>query len=344
MEETVWLSPLEKPFEIKGFAWFDKERIYRRLPKNSQFKIPESVDYLANNTAGGVIRFRTDSRILMLRTRISELSGMPHMPATGQSGFDCYIGESTKEIYCSTAIPDVNNKEYERKLFQFGDKKIKNIGLYFPLYMGVDEVLVGIEKNAKIAKPSPFIEKGRIVAYGTSITQGGCASRPGMAYTNILSRWLGIEFINLGFSGSGKGEPELAHLITMISNVRCILLDYQANTDYQRYLTTLPEFVKILRKRFKKIPIIIISRPPVSIWAFDKKTKDIWMKGYRFQEKFAKQMNKQGDGLIFSYNGSVLFKKMWQESTVDGGHPTDLGFLTIAKALYPILKRKIQTL
>ncbi|OQB73353.1 MAG: hypothetical protein BWX89_01009 [candidate division TA06 bacterium ADurb.Bin131] len=341
-KEILWLRPDEKPFEINGFAWFDKEKIYRRLPENPQYKIPEAVDYLADNTSGGVIRFRTDSDVLMIKVKIKEVSGMPHMPASGQSGFDCYIGKSTKEVYCSTAIPDINSKEYERKFFQFEKKEFRDISLYFPLYMGVEDVLVGIEKNSKVAKPSQFKEKGRIVAYGTSITQGGCASRPAMGYTNILSRWLGIEFINLGFSGSGKGEPELAHLITMISKVRCIILDYQANTDYQRYITTLPEFVKILRNRFKDIPIIIISRTPVSIWAFDKKAKTQWEKGYKFQDKFVKEMNKQGDRLIFSYNGSVLFKEIWQESTVDGGHPTDLGFLTMAKALYPILKRKLR--
>lgn len=336
--QIKWLKPDKEPFEINGFAYFEKEKMYRRLPKNPQHKIPESVDYLANNTAGGLIRFKTDSRILMIRVKLRELSRMSHMPATGQSGFDCYIGKSTKETYCSTAIPDINSQNYERKFFQFEKKLLRDINIYFPLYMGVDEVLLGIEKNSKLEKPSPFKEKGRIVAYGTSITQGGCASRPGMAYTNILSRWLGIEFINLGFSGSGKGEPELAHLITMISGVRCIILDYQANTNYQRYSTTLPEFVKILRGKFINTPILIVSRPAASMWVFDKKTKNIWIKGYKFQQKFVNKLNKQGDCLIYSYNGNVLFNEMWQESTVDGTHPTDLGFLTMAKALFPILK------
>lgn len=333
----MWLEPKEKPFQINGFAWFDREKIFRRLPEKPEYKIPESVDILANHTAGGLIRFRTDSKFLILKVKLRELSRMPHMPATGQSGFDCYIGKSTKETYCSTAIPDVNSLEYERKLFQFEKKEIRDVSLYFPLYMGVGGVWVGIENGSNVLEPLPFKKKGRIVVYGTSITQGGCASRPGMAYTNILSRWLGIEFINLGFSGSGKGEKELALLITEIDNVRCIVLDYQANAGIEGYIATLPDFVKILRSRFKKTPIIILSRPAVSSWFFDKGLKKNWMKGFKFQEDFVRKLNKQ-DNNIFSYDGSKLFSEMWQESTVDGAHPTDLGFLTMAKALYPVLK------
>lgn len=340
MEEKIcWFNPKEEPFAINGFAWFEKEKIYRRLPEKPQYEIPSAVDHLANHTAGGMIRFKTDSRFLYVRVNLREIVNMPHMPATGHSGFDCYIGEPRKEVYCSTAIPVVGEQKYEKKLFQFNEKKMKQITLYFPLYNGVNDVLIGIEENAKITKPEPFPKKGRIVAYGTSITQGGCASRTGVAYTNILSRLLGIEFINLGFSGSGKGEPELAHLITMIDNVVCIILDYQANTDYQRYCSTLPEFIKILRNRFKKTPIVVISRPGVALWTFDRNSKKQYEKGYRFQEKLVRELRKQGDKNIFSFHGSKLFKYMWQESTVDGGHPTDLGFFTMAKALYPVLKK-----
>jgi len=341
-EKIVWLSPEERPFEISGFAWFEKEKIYRRLPAKSVYKIPEAVSNLADNTAGGVIRFRTDSKTLHIHVKLRQIVNMPHMPATGHSGFDCYIGGVRKEIYISTAIPDVKSREYKKKFFQFDEKKTRSITLYFPLYNGVDEVLIGIEAGARVFSPEKFSFKGRIVVYGTSITQGGCASRPGMCYTNILSRWLGAEFINLGFSGSGKGEPELAHLITMISGVRCIVLDYQANAGIETYVSTLPGFLEILRGRFKNIPIIIISRPAVSMWAFDSKSKDAWMKGYKFQEELVNRIRKLGDKNIFSFCGYKLFKKMWQESTVDGGHPTDLGFFTMTNGLYPILKKVLK--
>ncbi|HOL50484.1 MAG TPA: SGNH/GDSL hydrolase family protein [bacterium] len=338
-EKIQWLDVKEKPIEIKGLAWFEEEKIFRRLPAKSQFQIPEAVDELANHTAGGVARFQTDSRFLKIKVELRAIVNMMHMPATGHSGVDCYIGEPKKQTYCSTAIPLPDNKIYERELFRFNEKKIRSIDLYFPLYNGVNKASIGIENGAKIKKPEPYPVKRRIVVYGTSITQGGCASRPGMAYTNILSRWLGVEFINLGFSGSGKGEPELAHLITMIDDVRCIILDYQANAGIEGYISTLPAFVKILREKFRKIPIVIISRPAVAGWFFDRKAKNNYMRGYRFQEKFVRELRAKGDTSIFSYCGRKLFEKMWQESTVDGGHPTDLGFLTMAQALYPIMKK-----
>lgn len=341
-EKIIWLNPKEKPFEVRGFAWFDKEKIYRRLPQKFPYKIPQAVDELADCTVGGLIRFKTDSRFLCVRVVLKNTISMPHMPATGSSGFDCYIGRPGKQTYCSTAIPEMGKKDYERMLFQFEKAITRDITLYFPLYNGVNKLLIGIEEGSRILKPEPFPLKGRVVVYGTSITQGGCASRPAMAYTNILSRWLGIEFINLGFSGSGKGEPELAHLVTMIKDVRCVVLDYQANAAIEGYISTLPEFVKILRSRFKNVPLIILSRPGVAGWFFDRKTKDKMDRLYEFQEKLVRSYRIQGDKKIFSHCGAEIFKDMWQESTVDGAHPTDPGFMTMAKKLLPIIKKAIK--
>lgn len=343
MEEKIyWLSPKEKPFEIIGFAWFEKEKIYRRLPVKPPFRISDAVEYLSNNTAGGAVRFKTDSRNLWIRVKLREVVNMPHMPATGHSGFDCYIGKPGKQVYLCTGIPVPDSPDYEKKLFHFEQREKRDITLYFPLYNGVNELDIGLDPDAKVFKPESFSVKGRIVVYGTSITQGGCASRPGMAYTNILSRRLEIEFINLGFSGSGRGEPELAHLITMINDVRCIILDYQANAGIEGYISTLPEFVNILRKKFKNIPLVIISRPGVSGWFFDRKTRNANMKAYMFQEKLVRDMRKQGDRKVFPFYGAELFKYMWQESTVDGSHPTDLGFMTMADALYPVIKKVLK--
>src|SRR5690606_269350 len=101
---------------------------------------------------------------------------------------------------------------------------------------------------------------GRLVVYGTSITQGGCASRPGMAYPSILARRLGIETLNLGFSGNGRGEPEVAHILAQLENVSCFILDYESNVPVAEDLrTTLTAFIPILRERHPDVPIIVIS-------------------------------------------------------------------------------------
>ncbi len=95
----------------------------------------------------------------------------------------------------------------------------------FPLYNGVKSIYIGIDENSKLENPEMVSTSGKIIIYGTSITQGGCVSRPEIVYSNILSRKLGMEFINLGFSGNGKGEPELAHLINEISDVKMNYLE-----------------------------------------------------------------------------------------------------------------------
>ena len=123
----------------------------------------------------------------------------------------------------------------------------------------MESVEIGVVAGSSISPPLPFAHDGKVVVYGTSITQGGCAARPGMAYSNILSRRLNLEFVNLGFSGNGKGEPALAKLINQISRKKLIILDYEANAG-ESIRKTLGPFVKTLRSHDKKVSILIVSK------------------------------------------------------------------------------------
>ena len=185
----TWRSPAEAPFHLAGFPWFEKDRVYRRLPVLPAGTLPAGVDNLANNTAGGQIRFRSDTRRLDLRVTLDGPADMNHMPATGQCGFDLYVGGGGAPRYYSTAKYDLVKQAtaYEVSLFQHADRKLRAFTLNFPLYQGVKDVAVGLDAEASVRPPAPYAASGRIVIYGTSITQGGCAARPGMAYTNILS-------------------------------------------------------------------------------------------------------------------------------------------------------------
>src|SRR5690606_22957788 len=105
--------------------------------------------------------------------------------------------------------------------------EMRMITLNFPLYQGVQEIEIGLSPDAQLIAPTPYIDDRKVIVYGTSITQGGCAARPGMSYTNILSRMINYEFINLGFSGNGQGEPELSHIISQIERPALLVLDYE---------------------------------------------------------------------------------------------------------------------
>ena len=256
---TAWRSPKAAPFRLAGFPWFAQDAIYRRLPLHPAHPLPADVDSLADCTAGGQIQFHTNSTRLYVRVDLQGPSTMYHMPATGQCGFDCYIGPPTAQRYCRTTSFERDATAYEAMLFEDFPREMRNITVNFPLYQGVKEVLVGLDPDAETLPPPPYAREGRCVVYGTSITQGGCASRPGMLPTNILSRRLDVELINLGFSGSGKGEPEVARTISEIESPVCYVLDYEANSQgIETFCITLPEFIRILRQSHPDVPIIVM--------------------------------------------------------------------------------------
>ncbi|WP_449537907.1 SGNH/GDSL hydrolase family protein [Ferdinandcohnia sp. Marseille-Q9671] len=333
MREGIrWYDPKEGPFRISGFAWFEKEERYRRLPSKPDYGLPTAVDELANNTSGGQIRFRTNASKLVIKVKLTAIAGMGHMPASGQCGFDVYVGEPGQQQYYASAYPAVHEQSYERVIWEVNDKEHeREVTLNFPLYVGVEEVLIGTNQDAIIDMPTPFLSDKRVIFYGTSITQGGCASRPGMSYTNILSRRINLEFINLGFSGSGKGEQEVALTIREIDRPACFVLDYEANATLEQYKATLVPFIETLREYHPDVPMIIVSRIR---FAQDEVT------GYNEQQErreysktTVEKMQQQGDQHISFIDGSTLLGDHWHECTVDGIHPNDLGFMEMANRM-----------
>jgi lysophospholipase L1-like esterase len=339
----IWHSPRMQPFHIAGFSWLEREGVYRRLPLKPNYPLPPAVDDLANCTAGGQIRFQTNSSRLSLKVRLTGIADMNHMPATGQCGFDCYIGMPEEQMYYNTTKYDHMKQEYEFAMFEKMEAGLRNITLYFPLYKGVEEVQIGLDPEADITAPPPYISNKRIVIYGTSITQGGCAARSGMAYTNILSRKLPVEFINLGFSGSGRGEAEVARIVSEIPNQALFVLDYEANCVSPELLqSTLPEFIRIFRSRHPEVPILVLSQIRFARELFDRELLELRLKRKRIQMEIVNAFREQGDESIYFHDGENLLGADFNECTVDGVHPTDLGFIRMAEQLAPVLEKYIR--
>lgn len=341
--DLQWLLPCVSPFRVSGFAWLLEEGKYRRLPVSPLFPIRDAVDELANCTAGGQIHFQTNSSKLSIRIELSGPANFYHMPATGQCGFDCYIGQFGQQVYFSTTHFDHTQSNYECILFESLDRQMRNIVLNFPLYQGVKEISIGLDQDAEVIASPPYHSDKRIIVYGTSITQGGCASRPGMSYTNILSRRFPYEFINLGFSGNGKGEPELAHIIASIDNPGLLVLDYEANVTIDEYKTTLAEFIRIFREHHPNVPILVVSKIQYSVEHINKEAMRNRLELKSLAEKTVKQLRENGDmNITFMEGDNLLGEHDLFECTVDGIHPTDLGFLRMADGLTPILTQLIR--
>lgn len=336
-ENVNWFDPREAPFKLIGFEWIKEDGQYRRLPVSPDREIRDAVDRLANHTAGGQIRFNSNSRGIWIQVELNEKSGMYHMPATGQSGFDLYVTESGDQRYFRTARFSADSMSYQAQLFRTDYAMMRTFTLNFPLYNGVKSVRIGLDRGSAVEAPPDFEHAGKIVIYGTSITQGGCVGRPGMAYSNILSRYLDVEFVNLGFSGNGRGEAALAHLITQISDIRCILLDYEANAG-NSIRESLGPFVDILREKHPQVPILIISKIRYADTREGSARYKAWMQLRDFQRKLVDERRSSGDKHIYFVDGSEILGKEYDECTVDGVHPNDLGSKKIADALKPHLE------
>ncbi|MDF2724940.1 MAG: hypothetical protein K0Q59_4615, partial [Paenibacillus sp.] len=340
--ELVWLSPRQEPFRLSGFDWYEQDQVYRRLPVSPTHPLPPSVNSLANATAGGQIAFRTDSPRLLVRVELAGKPNMNHMPSTGQCGFDVYLGKPGEQQYCNTARPTLGETSYEFELYHFPEvTELRHVTMNFPLYQGVKEVSVGVVEGSAIEAPQPYASGKKVIVYGTSITQGGCATRPGMAYTNIVSRRIPLEFINLGFSGNGRGEPEVASVISEIADPALLVLDYEANVgtvDSMR--ETLPEFIRIFREKHPVTPVLVLSKIRYAREIFSPPLLEKRLQMKQVERETVEMYRSRGDANVHFFDGEALLgTDSYDECTVDGVHPTDLGFLRMADTLTPVLRQ-----
>ena len=339
-EELTWFSPCDKPFRILGMGWRMPANTFRRMPLKPCRVLPEGVDSQAWHTTGVQVRFRTTARRIDLRVKLSGTHSMDHITATGQCGFDAYIGEVGAMTFAGVTRFSRGADAYQVTLCSFPSAKSRTVTINFPLYMGVKAVAIGLPSGCRLsAAPRPR-GKRPVVVYGTSITQGGCATRPGMAYTNILSRRIDYEFLNLGFSGSGRGEPEVAEVIATLPPPALFVMDYEANCHVLETMqATLPVFLGILRKRWPQTQILVVSKIPYAAEAYDDAPRQRRLANRDFQRQTVARLRRAGDAHIAFLDGSGLLGKDFAECSVDGAHQTDLGFLRMANKLEKPLRK-----
>ena len=309
-----WLDPRDGMFEVSGFYWFQAEKRYHRFPrKMSRIPIASAVKELASCTAGGQLRFRSDSRRIVLS--VKTIGNIPRatMAETARSGFDLYVGKPGSEIFWDTAKPVPGKMQYVSEIFRTKTREMREFRINFPLYNGVSKLSVAIEENAELLPPSPLPVKKPIVIYGTSITQGGCASRPGSAFTNRLSRELQAEFLNFGFSGHGQNDPEIAGLLAEIEDPAMYILDSEANSiSAEKVRERVPRFLEILRRDHPETPIVIVTKVPYGprysqeIPVLKEEFRKIYRapeKGGRQKSVFRRRHEFLGAGRLFGKHG-----------------------------------------
>jgi len=334
--EWEWFSPQQPPFRITGLPWFGVEGVYRRLPLQPPEPIRPEVDRLADYPTGAQLRFATDSPKLAVQVELAAPAGMYQMPATGQCGIDCYMGPIGNMTYVGTAKFAAATAAYEAVLFDGAVAEWREVTLNLPLYQGVKRIAVGLAPTAGLRPFAGFASGKRVLLYGTSITHGACATRPGMAYPNVLSRMFPLEFVSFGFSGNAQGEPEMARLIAGVDDPALLVLDYEGNTpSTERLAVTLPGFIAIVRERHPEVPILVVSQIPLARESYDGDMLRRRLERKRIQLATVERLCAAGDCNVHFCDGESLLGADWHECTTDGIHPSDLGYYRIAHALRP---------
>lgn len=333
-DKIEFFNVRKKPIDLYGLSYDSNLGKFIRMPMDIAKTVNEGVELLCTNTSGGRIRFKTDSRYIVLRVAFNGVPLSQNMSVCGKSGFDMYVERNGKYRLEWVIIPDANAKESFESIHYFTDTQLRDITINFPTYNDINDVWVGIEEGSKLQSGERYINGKPIVYYGSSITQGGCASRPGNAYPALLSRKFNLDFINLGFSGSARGETQMAEYIKNL-DMSCFVYDYDHNAYTANYLrnTHYPMY-EIIRKKNPDLPIIMMTMP-YSLFSFDgqaKERRDIIFESY--QKALA-----NGDKNVYFVDEGSSFERFGGEiGTVDLIHPNDLGFACMADSLEELIK------
>ena len=327
----------------------ETERTYARLPRYVKDSIPEGRELWDRQqcSSGIGVRFATNSTRIGCKYTLYWDTHMIHMADTGLKGTDLYIleGDSVWR-HVNTNRPYVKKDENGNKTKLVESTYVSNLDgqmheyvIYFPLYDGIEDFSVKIDSGAVITKGSPEVinTNRRIVAYGTSILQGGCASRTGMAATNIIGRELNCEVVNLGFSGEGKQDTYVARAMATIPDVDVFLLDPVPNCTEMMCDTLTYNFVETLRALRPDVPIVMLEGPIYPYARYDNFFgKYLPKKNDAFRRNYERLKAENPDNLYYVTSEGLDGPE--DDGTVDGIHLTDLGFLHYANKMIPILR------
>lgn len=323
--DIVFKSVLENPFKIYGV--FYENGCFRRIPQELAERVNKGVAFLNTNTAGGRVKFKTDSKYIAINTKMHSIAKMSHFSFSGSIGFDMYADFGTGMQFCKTFVPPSDISDGYEGIVEFENENIKEITLNLPLYSGVKELYIGVSENSVLESPSEYITDKPIVYYGSSITQGACASRPGNAYEALISLKNNYDFVNLGFSGSAFGEALIAEYISGLS-MSAFVYDYDHNSPTVEHLEKTHEpMFKIIRENNPDLPIIMLTSFSNNFFLkdADKRRKIIY--------KTYSKAKKHGDKNVYFIDGTRFFKECENSATVEGTHPNDIGFYYMARLI-----------
>ena len=331
----TWIPALDTLQVVEGQAWSKEVKsFYDRLPARAEKTVRNEVWELSQNSAGLSLRFRSNANEIIVKYVVTEELQFPHMPATGVSGVDLYAKNSDgKWLWCAGrfSFGDTIVYRYKGMLSKDEYENPFDYTLYLPLYNSVKWLEINVP-DSSLFTPLPARKEKPILVYGTSIAQGGCATRPGLAWTNILGRKLDRPVINLGFSGNGRLEKELIDLITEV-DAKLYVLDCLPNLSPENIgelKKKIVESVKELKSKRPDIPVLLTDHDGYTDEEINPASKEETRILNTVQKQEFDSLATAGTKDIYLLTKNEIGQDI--ETMVDGTHPNDIGMMRYADA------------
>lgn len=333
-EEVKFYDAESEPFKIYGVIKEDCDDRFCRLPNEVAKATSVRVSELNYNPAGGRVRFTTNSRYIAISAKTPPKSKWTNtlFSNVGAHGFDIYEETEDDVVFLGAFVPPLEDNDGYESIVRLESNATRNIVINFPPYGMVKKLYIGLEPSAEVSEPTPYKNLKPIVYYGSSITQGGCVSKPGDSYEDFISRRFRVDYINLGFAGNAKAEDAIAEYISKL-DMSIFVYDYDHNAPNPAFLEATHErmFLKI-REANPTLPIVMMTRPRYNVSKDTAARLDIIRKTYN-------NAKERGDENVYLITGRELMAICKNDGMLEGTHPTSLGFFSMAKALGDVIEK-----
>ena len=334
--QTKWINPLEQSDDLVHGRWWNSELkgTYHRLTPRAEGVVRSAVWGLSRQSAGLSLCFHTNAPSVKVRYKVTGGLNMFHMPTTGVSGLDLYATDAEGQLrWCASrfnlSFKDTINYEFKDLTYFTGEDRGYDFELFLPLYNEVTWLEIGVPEDREL-RFIPSSNEPPVVVYGTSIAQGACASRTGMAWTNILHRESRLPVINLGFSGNALMEEEVFRFISEI-DAKLFIIDCLPNMATERtelIYERLLKGVAILREK-SDAPILFVDHNYAN-GASSQQAVDWYSRSNEQQQRAYMTLKESGVKNLYYLDHMEL--DFSQDTMVEGVHPTDLGMRQYADA------------
>ena len=333
LPDVKWYDVRRAPFEIYGLYDAQNEYPFKRMPDDVAIATSKGVTKLYLDTAGGRVRFCTDSSYVAIKAEMPFIDHRTNMSVLGTSGLDIYedfLEDGYRSRFCAAFRPAVGITDGYESVVKFTKKKLRYFTIHMPSYNHLDNLYIGLEDGAYVGEGKKYKDVAPIIYYGSSITQGACASRPGLSYENMIARHIEIDYKNFGFAGNGRAELPIIEYLAGLE-MSMFVSDYDHNASNAAYLRdTHCRLYQTIRAKHPDIPYIMISRPDFAKYngtGDSIRRRDVIIDTFRYAREI-------GDENVYYIDGEGFFRSEDEGNcTTDGTHPNDYGFMKMADSI-----------